>query len=141
MNINRSNINPFCALAVTVFSCLAIGCSPQGNNAKNHEPTAEKKAAGPSPSPTLPNVVGCDWGAIHQTKEKLDLTVLKQAGMETVECVFIFLGQITERFTLKRGLVPRSSRPIRLSSARTRWDPWTIPPTRGIVPSAVPGVP
>ena len=71
-------------LATLVLALLAIGCSPQGNNAKNHEPTTEKKAAAPAPSPILPNVVGCDWGTIHQTKEKLDLTVLKQAGMETV---------------------------------------------------------
>jgi hypothetical protein len=84
MNINRSNIPPFCALAVTVVSCFVTGCSPQGDTAKNHEPTAEKKAAAPSQSPILPNVVGCDWGAINLPKERLDLTLLKQAGMETV---------------------------------------------------------
>ena len=35
-------------LATLVLALLAIGCSPQGNTAKNPEPTVEKKAAAPS---------------------------------------------------------------------------------------------
>ena len=71
-------------LVASVLALLAIGCSRQSDTEKSPEPTAEKKAAAPSQSPILPNVVGCDWGTIHWPKEKLDLTVLKQAGMDTV---------------------------------------------------------
>ncbi|MFN6095599.1 MAG: beta-galactosidase, partial [Verrucomicrobiota bacterium] len=61
-----------------------MGCSRQSVTEKKTEPAAEAKVTAPSQSPMLPNVVGCDWGTINQPKEKLDLTLLKQAGMDTV---------------------------------------------------------
>jgi hypothetical protein len=75
---------PHRQLVISALALLAIGCSRQSDTEKSPEPTAEKKAAAPSQSPILPNVVGCDWGTINRPTDKLDLTVLKQAGMETV---------------------------------------------------------
>lgn len=45
---------------------------------------SDRPVKSPTRSEALPSVIGCDWGTIQNPKEKLDLTVLKQAGMETV---------------------------------------------------------
>lgn len=67
---------------------LAIGCTRQASSVEgpveSSNPVAERTPLAPTQLSVLPNVVGCDWGTIHWPTDKLDLTVLKQAGMDTV---------------------------------------------------------
>ncbi|MCX6970318.1 MAG: hypothetical protein NTV93_09220 [Verrucomicrobia bacterium] len=79
----RLNCSLFVVL-LAFLACIASGCSRPAAVIKSLDHAAEEKTAPPTQSGALPNVIGCDWGNIHQTKDKLDLTVLKQAGMDTV---------------------------------------------------------
>jgi hypothetical protein len=81
------------ALLAAFLTCLGSGCSRQTVVEKGLEQVTEdnvplshanEDASIAVQLEALPNVLGADWGTIQQPKDKLDLVILKQAGMDTI---------------------------------------------------------
>lgn len=71
------------ALVLLLFSDLPAQAKDSAAKKTNIRGSDQQQQAS-APASSLPNVIGCDWGPINRQSDKLDLTVLKQAGMETV---------------------------------------------------------